>query len=494
MDNICALINGEWLAEGTPVKSLNPATQEIVGVSRLATAAHVADAVKAARDASGSWAAKSVWERGELIGKAAALLLERRHELRHLITAEMGKVKPEADIEVLESVDMLRFYGEDGKSALDGEVINVNTGLFPDKASMITYEPLGVVAIIKPWNYPLELPLWSIGAALLCGNTIVFKPSEHSPLVGAALCRAFHDAGFPPGVVNLVLGGPDIGAALVDADVDMVSFTGSLDAGRMVGTRCGERGIRVSLELGGKDAFIVAADANLDAAVNGAVWGAFTNCGQVCTSAERFYVARDVADEFIRRVVEKARALRVGNGERDHIDMGPLVSKHQRSKVEAQVAEALQKGARALCGAGRPQGNSLEQGYFYMPTVLVDVRHDMAVMREETFGPVVPIVVVDSFEEAIAQANDTPYGLGASVWTRSVRNAQIAIRSLRTGMVWINDINVAFPQCPWGGVKASGHGRELSRFGVREYAVLKHVSIDWGDQPTRPWWYPYGVS
>jgi betaine-aldehyde dehydrogenase len=271
----------------------------------------------------------------------------------------------------------------------------------------------------------------------------------------------------------------------------MVSFTGSIAAGEEIATESGRLLRPVSLELGGKDAFVVCNDANLEAAVNGAAWAAFSNCGQVCISAERFFVAESIADEFVSKLRDRAKQLRIGRGMDPSTDIGPMASEEQLEKVELHVEDALQKGARVVVGGARAKVDGFPKGLFYEPTVLRDVDHQMLVMTEETFGPVAPVMTVQDDDEAIRLANECMYGLGASIWTSSMGRACEIANKLRAGIISINDAIVSFPQCPWGGMKKSGIGRELSVEGLREYTVVKHVALEYGNLPSRPWWFPY---
>jgi acyl-CoA reductase-like NAD-dependent aldehyde dehydrogenase len=484
------LIDGEWVAGASWASSYNPATEEAIGEFAVASPEQVAAATTAARAAFPAWADTPVTARASLVRAGAQVLLERKDALRALITREMGKPIPEADIEVAETADMLLFLAEATRSTLVGEVCSVDETLFPGKMNFTSYRPLGVVGAIKPWNYPLELPAWSAVAALLAGNTVVLKPSELAPLVAEAFVRCLHDAGLPRGVLNLVTGGPDVGRALVATRPDCLSFTGSLSVGRGIAQELGGFAVRMHLELGGKDAFIVCGDADLELAARGAAWGAFTNCGQVCVSAERLIVVRSVADRFLSLLSDHARALRIGDPNCGPVDVGPLVSERARAKVEAQVAAAISEGAEALLGGRRPDAHG--RGYFYMPTILTGVKPSMTVWREETFGPVAPVVVVEDEDEAIRLANDSDYDLGASIWTTSLTHGLGLSRRVRAGLVWVNDVNVAFPSGPWGGLVKSGGSKELSRRALVEYSGETTVSVDYNRVQTRPWWYPYG--
>jgi acyl-CoA reductase-like NAD-dependent aldehyde dehydrogenase len=343
---------------------------------------------------------------------------------------------------------------------------------------------VGVVGIIKPWNYPLLLPFWAVAPALLAGNTAVFKPSDFTPFVGIEIGKICQDAGIPDGVINIVTGDGSTGEYLVRSDIDIVSFTGSAETGKNIMKNSAEKLHRISLELGGSDAFIVFKDADIEEAINGAVRGRFLNCGQVCVSPKRIFVEDDIADSFIEGFVKKTRNLVIGNGLDQGTDIGPLVSMEQREKLEAQVEDAVRKDAIIECGGRIP--SALQDGYYYEPTVLTGVTHEMKVMNEEVFGPVAVISVFNDMDEAIALANGTVYGLGASVWTKNLDIAMSMSSQLECGMVWINEVCTLHPQCPWCGIKQSGMGKDLSRYGIREFVSVKHVNINFGTGKTRP--------
>ena len=403
--------------------------------------------------------------------------------LKELISTEMGKRLPEADIEVIESSDMLAFFAKSAAELLRPRVPNLNQTLWATKRSVVELEPLGVVGVIKPWNYPLELPIWAIGPALVAGNTVVFKPSEHSTLVGLEIGRLFHEAGLPAGVLNIVTGDGSTGRYLVEhEDVNMIAFTGSVATGRQIAIECAKRIRKCSLELGGNDAAIVDADVDLELAANGIVWGAFCNSGQVCVRAKRIFVHHQMFEALSAIVLKKTAALRAG------IDFGPLVSEKQLMKVENQIADAVSKGAKVAIGGHRISNFG---GFFLAPTVLLHVSVDANLMHEECFGPVLPMIRVEDAEEGVRRANESSYGLGASVWTSKLPQGESIARKLDAGMVWVNDVNVAFPEAPWGGTKNSGLGTELSEWGLYEYVRPKHINVETSSEQRRAWWYPY---
>ena len=350
--------------------------------------------------------------------------------------------------------------------------------------------PYGVVLVIAPWNYPLCLPLICAATALIAGNTVVLKPAPATMLIGLQVGEIFRRAGLPPGVLNVVATDDAVAAGLVeDARVNKIVFTGSVATGKKVMAAAAKNLTPVVLELGGKDAAVVCRDADLDLAAQGIVWGAFLNAGQTCASVERVYVEAAVADAFIRKVVERTRALRTGDPSRPETDMGPLTLERQRRIVEDHVADAVARGAKVETGGQSPAG----PGFFYPPTVLTGVTHDMRVMREETFGPVLPIMAVPDLDEAIRLANQSEYGLTASGWTRDEDTARRLQRELQAGAVSINDCISTFgePAAPWGGVKQSGIGRTHGLAGLREMVQWKYVTRDSARAP-KLWWYPYG--
>jgi acyl-CoA reductase-like NAD-dependent aldehyde dehydrogenase len=353
--------------------------------------------------------------------------------------------------------------------------------------ALVLKEPLGVVAAIVPWNYPLLLMAWKVAPALAAGNTVVHKPAPYTPLSTLMLAAAF--AELPAGVVNIVTGGGDVGESLVvHPGTDLIAFTGSTAVGQRIGALAAAQVKRTHLELGGKDAFIVCEDADLSVAAPGAAWAAYLNAGQVCTSAERFYVFDSVYDEFVERLVAEAGSVRLGDPLATTTDMGPLVADAQRAKVEAQLADARESGARILVGGDR---GGFERGWYLSPSVVVDVDDRMDLMAQETFGPVAPVVRVGSLDEAITRANALPYGLGANVYTNRTDYAYRCLDELRAGTVWINDPLTDNDAGPFGGMKMSGNSRELGPEGLEAFRETKHVHWDTRAE-RKSWWYPYG--
>jgi betaine-aldehyde dehydrogenase len=349
-------------------------------------------------------------------------------------------------------------------------------------------EPYGVVAAIVPWNYPLLLMAWKLAPALAAGNTVVLKPSEETPLATLSLTEVF--SVLPPGVVNIVTGlGEEIGEALVvHPGTDLVALTGSVETGKRVGQLCAAQIKKTHLELGGNDPFIVCSDADLDVATRAAVWAAYLNTGQVCTGAKRFYVFDDIADEFTTRVVRLTRALRLGDGLDPKTDIGPLISERQLDDIHGRVQEAVRGGARVLCGGQRSR--KFKKGFFYEPTVMDGVQQDMRLVRTETFGPVLPVMRVKGIDEAIARANDSSYGLGANIYTSNLEWSMKAMERITAGTFWINDPLTDNDAGPFGGMRQTGHSRELGEEGLDEFRETKHVHLDYAQQ-VKPYWYPY---
>jgi betaine-aldehyde dehydrogenase len=358
--------------------------------------------------------------------------------------------------------------------------------------NFVVKEPYGVVVCIVPWNYPLLLMAWKVAAALAAGNAVVVKPSEHTPLSTLMLAESAFGH-FPAGVVNVVTGyGREVGEPLVaHRGTDVVAFTGSVDTGRRIAALAAERLKKVNLELGGNDPFIVCDDVDVETAVRGAVWAAYLNMGQVCTSGERFYVMEPIADRFVDRFVEFTRSLRIGNPMGPDVDLGPMISAEQRTKVERKLDRAREFGAEVLCGGGRPA--HLERGYYFEPTVIVKVDHSMPIMREETFGPVAPIMIVRTFDEAVMLANDSEYGLGANILTNRLDYAMAAAERIKAGTFWINDPLTDNDAGPFGGMRLSGLGRELGAEGLEEFRETKHIHLDYKLEQ-KPYWYPYDWS
>jgi succinate-semialdehyde dehydrogenase/glutarate-semialdehyde dehydrogenase len=473
------------------ITSFNPATEQEIATVSVLDSEGAKDAVLAAKEAFPGWAATAVAERQKIIGRWLEIMLDERDDLARLVSAEGGKPITEARlVDVFPGLETLSYYAKKLSQLLAFKPVKPHQLLFAHWKAGYRFDPLGVMAIITPWNYPVGIPMAEIVPAVGAGNTVVFKPASATVLTGLLLGDMARRAGFPPGVVNtVVLPGSATDVMLDHPDVVKVLFTGSVEIGRHVARRCAERLVPAQLELGGKDAAVVAADADLERTARGVVWGAFVNSGQTCASVERLYVERAIHDRLLARIVELTNELKVGDPSLPDTDMGPLTTKGQLDIVARQVEEALTAGAKALTGGARPEG----PGFFYPPTVLVGVDDEMEVMREETFGPVLPVVPVDSIDEAIRRANQSKFGLTASGWTRSRATAARLQRELQAGVVTINDHAVAFGEQTggWGGVRESGIGRTHGPFGLHELVNIKYVMRDPGTDDAMAWYYPY---
>lgn len=480
-------INGAHTASssGKVFEVHNPATEEIIDTAPAASAEDVELAVTAAQAAFPVWKRLPAGEKAEMLHEVARKLGERADEFARLLTLEGGKPLVENRDEMGWTAACFRYYAEIGRNTR-GRVI---PSIEESQLAMVLKEPYGVVGAIVPWNYPILLMAWKVAPALAAGNTVVIKPSEMTPLSTLLFAELF--AHLPEGVVNIISGyGAECGEPLVlDPRVRVIAFTGSLATGQRIAQLAAPMMKKLHLELGGKDAFIVAEDANLEVAVPGVAWAALLNSGQVCTSTERVYVHESIASEFIERIAAYARGLRLGPGIEPGSDMGPLIGERYRARVEAQVEEAKALGARVLTGGRRPP--QFARGYFYEPTVLTDLNHSMPLMREETFGPTIPIMTYRSFDEAIALANDSKYGLGANLYTHDPLKAKRFFEEVEAGTLWINDPLTDNDAGPFGGFKMSGMGRELGEEGLDEFRETKHIHWDFEGGP-KSWWYPYG--
>ena len=481
-------INGKFTGGSAVVgiEILNPATEDVIDEVPSGTPADVDAAVTAARAAFPGWRDLPAPEKAALMHEAAARIRAHEEELIRLLTQEEGKPYIENEEELLWTHNTLDYYAELGRHER-GRVIPPGD---PDQFNFVVREPYGVVGCIVPWNYPLLLLAWKIAPALATGNTVVIKPSEYTPLTTLRLVEiAFQD--FPPGVVNVVTGyGTETGEVLVKhPDVQMIAFTGSLATGQRIASLAGPMMKKLHLELGGKDPMVIAPDMDMDVAVSALAYSALLNSGQVCTSTERVYVHESALPQFAEELSDFVGKLKLGNGLEPDTDLGPLLRNPFREKVEAHLREAVDAGAQVLTGGKRPSG--MERGYFLEPAVLTGVDHSMKVMREETFGPVIPLMPYRGFDEAIRLANDSPYGLGACLMTHDHRLVKQFYEGVQAGTIWINDPLTDNYAGPFGGMKMSGGGRELGQEGLDEFTQSKHVHWDMVGA-LKDFWYPYG--
>jgi acyl-CoA reductase-like NAD-dependent aldehyde dehydrogenase len=476
------------------VVSINPATGEVLRELDCATDAEVQAAVGHARSAQPAWAALGVRKRVGILREFQRVLHEKKSEVARLITREAGKPYVEALLtEVLVVLDATRFLIENAQGFLREQPVPHGGLAMKAKTGRILREPLGVIGIVSPWNYPFSIPAVEALGALVTGNAVVLKPSEFTSLVARGLESFLRTAGVPKAVFQVIAGDGATGAALVNAPIDKLVFTGSVATGKRIAQAAAARLLPVLLELGGKDPMLVLDDSDIDVASSAAVWGAFVNAGQTCLSVERCYVHRSQYGKFLEACVEKTRKLRVGNGLDPATDIGPMIHERQLRIVEAQVEEAKLRGARVLAGGSRLP----ELGpNFYAPTILADVTQDMRIMQEETFGPVLSVAPFADDDEAVRLANDSAFGLAASVWTRDTARGEAIARRIVAGTVMMNDTIACFgiSEAPHGGVKASGIGRAHGRLGLEEMVRVKYLDTDHLPGMKKLWWYGYGEA
>lgn len=479
-------INGKWLdsKSGQTFENRNPAdTSEVIGVFPRSGAEEVAAAVEAAQAAYESWRKTPAPKRGEIIWRAARLLVEKKEELATLMTREMGKILTETGGDVQEGIDTAYYMAGEGRR-LFGQT---TPSELPDKFCMSVRMPVGIAGLITPWNFPLAIPSWKIFPALICGNTVVFKPASDTPACGTRLVEILEEAGVPAGVVNLVHGyGSEAGKALVEhPGVNLISFTGSTATGRWIAEQCGRSLKRCSLEMGGKNAQIILEDADLDLAVEGALWGAFGTTGQRCTATSRLIVHQAVIKEFTEKLTKKTQKIHIGNGLKAETQMGPLINRAALEKVEKYVEIGKKEDrARLIYGGHRHQDGECAKGFFYAPTIFSQGTPRMRIAQEEIFGPVVLIMPVKSLEEAISVHNSTRYGLSSSLYTADIKKAFLAIGELEAGITYINSPTIgAETHLPFGGVKDTGNGhREAGSQVLDIFSEWKAVYIDYSQK------------
>jgi acyl-CoA reductase-like NAD-dependent aldehyde dehydrogenase len=476
------------------IPSINPATGEVLGCFEKTPSSLLPDVVARARAAQANWSKTPISHRCAMLKVLRERIFSSRDALADAIVQESGKPRAEALFaDIFVALDTAEYFSMNAERMLQAEGVPHHNLAAKAKSGTLTYEPLGVIGIISSWNYPLAIPISQIIPAIVAGNAVVCKTSEFTPHCGALMERLFASAGFPESLVTMVQGGGEVGQALIDAAPDKLLFTGSVETGRRVAEACAMRLIPTVLELGGKDAMIVVADADLEIAASGAVWGSYTNCGQVCLSVERIFVEKAVSEAFATLCVEKTKKLRLGPGSDPATDVGPLIRPQHVQRMSALVEDAVGRGAKVLCGGrARPDLGA----NFFEPTVIVDVDSGARLFQKETFGPILAIQAVSNSEEAILRANDSPFALSASVWTRDAARGKAIAARLRAGAVMVNDAisYFAIAEAPHGGRGLSGWGRTHGKAGLLEMVQTKYVDVDRLARREKPWWYRYGAD
>ena len=483
-DLIKNFIGGKWVESraGVMFETVNPATLEVIAQVSLAAAADVDMAVAAAKAAYNDWRLTPAPRRGEILFRVAEILTERKEEISRLLTQENGKVLAEARGDVQEAIDMAYYMGGEGRR-LFGYTAPVE---MPNKFGMALRDSVGVVGLVTPWNFPTAVPSWKMLPALIAGNTIVFKPAEDIPAISAAFVKVFEDAGLPAGVLNMVNGAGETGAALVGhPDVRIISFTGSNETGIKVYTQAARLGKKVSLEMGGKNAIIIMDDANFDLALDAVTWSAYGTTGQRCTATSRLIVQKGIKRKLVEALVEKAKILKVGYGIDESMEVGPLINQQAMDKVTGYMKVAADEGVRIMIGG--EADTEAGKGYFFQPTIFDGVTHGMRVEQEEIFGPVLSIIEVDDLDEAVNVNNNTAYGLSSSIFTENINAAFKAIRDLSTGIVYINHGTTgAEIQFPFGGTRGTGNGmREAGQAAIDQFTEWKSVYVDYSGRLQR---------
>lgn len=487
MTSIGNFIGGEWrpAQSGATLENRNPAdTSELIGTFADSSAADAELAIAAARRAFDQWRLFPAPKRAELLFKAAQIIASRKEDLARDMTREMGKVLDETRGDVQEAIDMTYFLAAEGRR-LHGQTAPSE---LRDKFAMSLRQPIGVCSMITPWNFPMAIPSWKIIPALVCGNTVVLKPSELTPLSAVHFVKVLDEAGIPPGVVNLVTGGPAVGEVLTThPDVSVVSFTGSTAVGKLVNQNAAPHFKKVHLEMGGKNAIMIMDDANLELALEGCLWGGFGTTGQRCTAASRVIVHERVHDRFVEAFVARASALRVGNGLEPSTQMGPSISERQLQKVTSYVEIGRQEGATIACGGRRLTGGAFDAGFFHEPTVFTGVTPSMRIAREEIFGPVVSVLKCGSVDGAVGIANDVAYGLSCSIYTQDINRAFKAMRDVYTGIFYVNAPTIgAEVHLPFGGTRATGNGhREAGLAALDVFSEWKSIYVDFSGKLQR---------
>lgn len=489
------IIDNDRVKTRERITSINPATLEPLGEVSLAGEDQCAEAIRTAKHAFGRWRETPDLKKREIFKAAKKILLRKSREIATLITEEQGSPLPEAlAMEIWSVAEALDYYARRSDKNLKPRRMRSHVVLFLHKSNVFHFAPLGPTLIISPWNFPFLLPMFDVISVLSSGNTAILRPSTTTPLTALKIGELFMEAGLPPGVLNIVTCKVSQAEKLItDPEIQNILFTGSVSTGKRIMELASQNLTNIVLELGGKDPMIVLGDANLERAACGAVWGGFMNCGQSCGAVERVYVAQEIADEFIDRVVGLTQKLRVGNPLDPEVEIGPMTTLTQLSVVKDHLNDATARGAQILCGGTSPDHLP---GYFIKPAVVRHVDHSMKIMTEETFGPVLPIMTFSDPEEAITQANDSSLGLTASLWTRNKKTASWMANRLETGTVTVNDHMSSFsePGAIWGGVKQSGIGRSHGYFGQLDLTNIKFISRDYRKKKKLAWWFPYDAA
>ena len=470
-------INGQWVEaiSGNTRDIINPYNQEVIAVVAEGNAQDSEKAIAAAREAfdHGEWPNRPATERAKIVHRIAELIERDQEELAKLESLDTGKTLEESRWDMEDIAGVFRYYAEladkDG-----GEIIN---SPIPNSISKVVKEPVGVCGQITPWNYPLLQASWKLAPALVTGNTLIIKPSEITPLTHIKIFELIEEAGVPAGVANLVLGpGNTVGAELSNhEDVDLISFTGGIKTGKAIMQAASHNMKKIALELGGKNPNIIFADADLEVAIDQALNAVYFHAGQICSAGTRIIVEESIHDKFVEALIERVKKIKLGNGFDETTQMGPLISEEHLNKVEQYVEKGIKEGATVAVGGRRPDDMELQNGFFYLPTILTNCTTEMHVVQDEAFGPVITVEKFANEEEAIKLANDSIYGLSGGVWTKDITKAERCVAKMRMGTVWINDFNIYFPHAPWGGYKQSGNGRELGVMGLEEYQETKHI-------------------
>ncbi len=474
-------IAGRWCdaSSGARFERENPANGTLTGNYPLSGADDVRAAACAAVDAQPAWRRMPAPKRGEILFRAAEILVRKKEQFSRDLTEEMGKVLKEARGDIQEAIDMTYYMAGEGRRTFG----QTTPSELPDKFAMSVRAPVGVVGLITPWNFPMAIPSWKIMPALICGNTVVFKPSQYAPKSSHNLVQALEEAGLPGGVLNLVHGeGADVGNAIVEhADVTLISFTGSNAVGKQIAIKCAELGKSVSLEMGGKNAITVLEDANIDLAIDGTVWSAFGTTGQRCTAASRVLVQSSIYDEFATKLVARTKKLRLGDGLDDATDVGPVVNRAQLKKIASYMPVAHDEGATLATGGALADGDGLGAGYFFGPTIFTDARPEMRISQEEIFGPVTALIRVEGLEEAVSVNNGVPYGLSSSIYTQDVNKVFKALEGIETGIVYVNAGTIgAEVHLPFGGTRGTGNGhREAGIAALETFTEWKSIYVDY---------------